>query len=295
MLRYLVALVGVCAMGACEVDCQYNQVELTVLENGVELAKVQGDACSDIEPVVTKSPGHIIIPILSISALGDSKDPYTAFEIGEELVTPANSILQEGPHIVEVRDIATLSNNINDPKVKNLVSENQGENYVAQGDVVLSGHELQLMLALENINDPGGAKLWTVGEARFPDGTLIDPNAPGEWSCFLDNRYTFMKGRRMKYDPNMEDNSGSLCDAELDYFTDPSSVTQVYGTYEILQTDDALIVRTSVSTSISEFYVVDFQILEYSWDVIKTEVANFEGEIIEVDLIPSDYPEHNDF
>lgn len=295
MVRIIGALIVMLIIASCEVDCQYEEVQLTVFHEGLELARVEGNACNSEAAVITQDDGYIIVPILNNSALNASTDPYTAFEQGEQMVEPASSIVEEGPHLVEVRNKATLQHNLNDPEVKSLVSEPEGNRYVASGEVMLTGHELQLMLALEDIEDLGGAKKWVVGKASLPDGEVIDPNTPGDWSCFLDNQYTFMKGKRLKYDPNKEDNTGELCTHELDYFTQPDEVTHVYGTYEIIQNTDKLTVRTSVNTSISDTYVVDFDILEYDWNMIKTEMVNGEGKKIIVELVPAEYPEHSDF
>lgn len=287
LLIYLF-LAGFLWFQGCTDDCHYDTIQLTAHIGGSTIYDLNGTICPSESTTETKSPGHVVIPILYESALYHGVDPYHAFEQGETQVDHLANISVQSEHLVDIRDRNTLANNLNNPTASSVSDQTNAPTIDIDLDFALDGHPLYLMLALQDVDDLGGAKRWEVQQATWPDGTEI--TELGQWACIMDNVYIFMKGTRFMYDPNKADNTGLLCDKELDYFTDPGSVDKVFGTYTVELDGNELYIRTRINTSTNTSYERDFRVISHSWSQLILEVENDEGQKAHAVLSPTNYP-----
>lgn len=218
-------------------------------------------------------------------ANADGKDVVEAFEEGTTNYLPTgNQPTLEDYNLFDVRRKSDGMNNFNAPS-QYVVANPSTNNYTAS--VELTGSPTYMHLALENFDDPGGAKTWIVHKVEKLDGSPVDKN---DWSCVFDNKYTFMKGNRCKYDPNKLDNSGEICERELDYFTDPSSVDEVFGTYSVIEEGGKTYVVISINQGISDSYEDRFELKSSSFGTVQVQMENDAGEQGIVSLLPSEFP-----
>ncbi|MBI3142055.1 MAG: hypothetical protein HYZ16_04445 [Bacteroidetes bacterium] len=281
-------LAAALTLQGCTDDCTYDTLQLTASIGGATIYDLNGAICLTENTTETKSPDHVIIPILNESALFHGVDPYKAFELGESHIDHLANISAQSEHLVDIRDRNTLANNFNNPSASSVNYQNNAPVIDIDLEFALDGHPLYLMLALQDVDDLGGAKQWEVEQATWPDGTVI--TELGDWECILDNVYIFMKGSRFMYDPNKADNTGSLCNQELDYFANPNTVEKVFGTYTVELEGANLFIKTKINTSPNTSYEKDFKVISYSWTQLVLEVENDEGQKAHTVLSPTAYP-----
>lgn len=274
---------------SCDTECSFDNAQLAVVEeaSGTNVMTINGPICPENTAVVEQDENYFVLAVVEESAASFSLDPYEAFEEGKQITSPLTGINESSRHIFEVRDKSTLKNNINHPYFTSIDNTSEGKLLSYTGKVELNGHELMLMLPLMDIDDKGGAKTWQVSEVTTTDGNPV-PNID-DWACFLDNKYSFLKGQRMRYDPNGDDDTGLLCAQELDYFTDPSSVSNVYGTYAVDDSGTDLMIKTHINMSINEVYEVSFKVVSYDWNELKVEAENGLGQKAIAILTPFEY------
>lgn len=274
---------------SCETDCSFDNAQLEVKEGASEstVLSINGPICPEDNSTTEQNSDYFVLAVVEESAASLGLDPYETFEEGKQVTSPLTGINESSRHIFEVRHKATLKNNLNHPYFTTVENTSEGQLLRFTGKVELTGHELQLMLPLLDIDDKGGSKTWQVAEVTTPEGNPV-PNLD-DWECFLDNKYSFMKGKRMRYDPNGEDDQGLLCPQELDYFSDPSSVTRVYGTYSVDDSGADLIINTRINMSINEVYEVAFKVISYDWNELKVEAENGLGQKAIAILTPYEY------
>ena len=278
----------ICFFYNCDTDCTYQQATLIVEKtDGEEIVKIEGAICPEDQTTKEENENYYVLPIVYESAVSNGVDPYTAFEIGKAYTSPLTGINENSRHIIEVRDRSSLEHNLNNPYTTTLNNNSQADQLIYTGQVELTGHELQLMLALLNIDDHGGSKTWRIEKATWPDGSEI--TELDDWECILDNEYSFMKGRRMRYDPNGTDDQGLICNKELDYFDNEDDVTHVYGTYAIEETGTDLFINIEISTSLTNTYTERIKVVSYDWQELKVEVENDNGQTAVATIIPKEY------
>ncbi|MBI1183865.1 hypothetical protein GC194_06315 [bacterium] len=293
MNRYLKTLLGLCSVAACMQSCgescTYTEMEMNFKVQGKgDFASIKGKLCPTQLESATAKPSFYVLPVIYESALNNGNDPYTCFERGQVQIANFTYTTKESPTIVEIRDVVTLQNNLNHPYISHITDNSENGLLSLDCELELSGHPLYLMLALQDVLDEGGGKVWRTTGAIWPDSSEI--TELDAWKCILDNSYTFLKGNRFAYDPNGDDNSGMICDKELDYFTDPASVTKVYGTYSVSVENDEVYLVLKIAKSPSETKEQKIKVLAYDWYKMSIEVQNDAGEVAIAQLAPVAFP-----
>lgn len=279
MRSYLGLITLIFAVVACENgECPFQKMRYMVnnASNSEEIATITAQGCSTDQADIAISPEYVgrIYFAESVNNLGE--ETYHAFEKGYENTRNVEIVEQSTNHIIEIIEKNTFINNLNNPypiEVDDFKLSGEEGNIIKTGkaDVELKGHPLQLILALQDVDDEGGAKTWKFHSAKDAETNVAIPLNDVDWECFFDNSYTYMKGKRFKYDPN-----GTLCNNEKDYFPkeDPFNV---YGKYSINSSGKNPIVVLEIVDSGNSTRSENIEITEWSiddWNTLTVKVKN---------------------
>jgi hypothetical protein len=279
------------AIVSCENgECPFNQLDYVIFikEAGQrnEVGRVTAQACTGENGTVTTNSEYVGRVYFKESANIEGQEVYSAFEEGNNTTRHVEAIEQSAEHILEFINVNDLSNNLNAPNPTfvspfDIITNNEESDLVGEAEVELTGHPLQLILALNDINDKGGAKTWKFFSAQDADSNDI-PLDDIEWECFFDNTYTYMKGNRFKYNPK-----GTLCNKEKEFFDDVNNPSNVYGTYRIETIGENPVVVLEViegpdKTREERVEVLDWNPEDWSTITIKVSHPDDDREVIAV-------------
>lgn len=274
---------------SCKTECGHTEAELIVVEaeSKNSILSIKGPVCEEGSSVVFEDSNYYILSVVHEGAMSREKDPFESFELGQQITSPLVGINSNSRHIIEVRDRATLWNNINDPYLPQTEVNNNGNVLQYNGEISLTGHPLYAILSLLNIDDRGGSKTWKIFRMENADGSSLSDLS--HWQCYLDNRYTFLKGNRFKYDPNGLEDDGAICNRESALFPNPLQAANVFGTYTVEDDGAQLLVKCSVRTSLSEAHEIVFNIRSYDWEELQVILRNDVGEQAVAIFTPYEY------
>lgn len=276
---------------SCETECSYNQAQLKVnnATNGEELLSITAPVCPEGSATIVENESYYILSVLAESALADGEDPWASFEEGKQITFPMIGIHEESRHIIEVRHRSSLWNNLDQPYLSNWDNVSEGDVNSYKTEIQLTGHPLYLMLSLLNVDDKGGAKTWAIFNFETLDGAPLQDMTG--WECFMDNRYSFMKGNRYKYDPNGPGNDGPLCLKDSLRFSRYQNITKDFGTYQVLQNRGGLQLRMKSNVSSDNFLESEYEVISYDWDELRLLLSNDNNEQAVAVLTPYQYDE----
>ncbi|MGB0432054.1 MAG: hypothetical protein ACPGLV_16385 [Bacteroidia bacterium] len=255
-------------LGSClNAPCPFQELEYVVSnqKNNVELAKLTAKACTSFSGSVSINDDFMGRIYFNDVANSEGVETYHAFEMGQQKIFPVEIITQSEKHIFEIINKKDFSNNLNDPypielSDFELTGDENSELKKGSADIELNGHPLQLILALQDINDEGGAKTWKFFSAKDSSNTTDLDLKDDKWACFFDNEYTFMKGKRFKYNPK-----STLCNGEKDYFPNKMPVN-IFGLYTLNTNGENPIVELEVIENANTTRQENIEILEWSTD-----------------------------
>lgn len=233
-----------------------------------------------VSTVAHDNPKYFKRVILESAANGLGYDSYALFEQGENAYENSQ-YNHEAQNIFELRELSTGKNNFDKLYSYNYPMQS---GQTLEYDVTLTGNPLYLHIALENESDPGGAKLWEVDKLLDPDrNPLVDL---GQWECFVDNKYVYMKGRRCFYYP------GDYCDRETDELGAPPYPDRIGASYSITE-DQGGNVFLSINLPLEDGSTrsESFEILASSFSSIEAKVKGDNGEEAIAIFKPTGYPD----
>jgi len=290
MMKTWMAIVGTLLLfSSCRTECEYTEAELIVNEavSKTNILSIRGPLCDGGSSLVVEDSNYYILSVVHEGAMSQERDPFESFELGRQITSPLTGINTGSRHIIEVRDRATLWNNINNPYLSETKRTNEGDVAQFKGEISLTGHPLYAILSLLNIDDKGGSKTWKIFRMENADGSSLSDLS--HWQCYLDNRYTFLKGSRFKYDPNDLGDEGLICDRERALFPNPSMADNAFGSYWVDHEGGELQVKCTIRTSLSDSYEMIFKVRSYDWEELQVILRNDVGEQAVAILTPYEY------
>lgn len=278
-------------LSGCATDCTYTDAQLSVFNaaNEQELLTIKASVCPEASATIVENDTYYILSVVSESALANNEDPWNAFEQGRQITFPLIGINEQSRHLIEVRHRSSLWNNLDDPYISYWTNTSEGATSSFTANASLTGHPLYLILSLLNADDKGGSKTWAIFNWNELNGAPMR-DIRG-WECFMNNRYSFMKGNRFKYDPNGPSDEGPLCRKDSALFGRFEEATEVYGTYIITQSEDELLIKTKSTVSFDQFYEATYEVIFYDWNQLHIVMTNDADQKAIAVLTPYQYDE----
>ena len=306
-------LIPVFILASCveEEDCPYNGVQISIStaerprNEGTQFNFYWENCLNGAEDGTLSRPDQIkyfsqIYLEQSALAAGDPQmDVYRYFEQGTQLYENAQGATEQQRNLVEIRNKTTLYSNIGNPlpdlsdlssvtAVPTLIPQEDGSFVQGTFRVLylfyftrLHSHPAYIYLALESVDDPGGSKRWSYESVTKLDGSPLKPEQAAKWECTLDNELAFMKGNRLRYDPNGPNNDGPLCPDEEDYIADLGSIEKLYGQYQIIEENNKAYLRLYTNNSIDGNVIQGFdrkyEIVSVNFTELKVIVPSEDG------------------